>query len=216
MQSYYSKKLEDNNYDFKKWFIEDLVRQFGLTVCLRDEGDLSSENILEALKREDEERLDYLKRRLNAKIEPLASDEELLDFYKKELEEHTEKLGKAVARQARIKHAREKLNRMIENSKNYSDELITNIFHLADVQFTIIEEDAAWSVECHTREIEKYSNPQKCLENAKRYYAENIEAEKVSKEKTLEDISSFVRKADEYKSFIETIDKIMEEENVLS
>lgn len=162
--------LKDKNYDVKKWLLEDVVRLFGVCVIFRDRCEkLSQEQILEELKKDDEQRENYRQKDLNPVYPTMPTKEELRKAY-----EYSKKSKQQYEKQ--ILERREKVYKCIREfseirAKNLrsNDELINNLLEEAKRQLNILKDDVeydfAW---LQTEKAKNETFEQFCLKTKER------------------------------------------------
>lgn len=133
MPTGYTAALISKNFDLKKWLKEDVSRNFGMLVCLRDDGNLNEDEILNKL----ENNSSYYK---TAKNKCLEQIKHLKESDKKELEKEfllKQKQSKE-NREKRITEIKEevsKFNKVKQDlyniSKNASGEVLPNVLSFA-------------------------------------------------------------------------------------
>ena len=185
--------LKDRDFNLKKYLIEDMSRNFGMLVTLRDDSwELTEEQIFKVLE-------DSVKRCLSRPDETQLSEIE----YKKHLEKeyqsnrdfYKEKLTKATKTLEKVKEARKVLQ---EKSKITTNEIVKNAISETLHQIKIIEEDQNSYIDVAKKVLSKSFEAfererKKSLKYEKEFHKEYNEKEyKLSKER-LETYKEYVK-----------------------
>lgn len=141
-------KLKEKKYNVKDWLVEDVIRLFGITSCLRDYPSRNKKQIYKVLKEDDNRRNAEIERDLNPVYPKIVSDSKLKRIYKKVQKESTKRLWEYLAQKEKALLCREELDWIIEKN-NSNDELVVNLFRVAreqlDILMTDINDNINWT-----------------------------------------------------------------------
>lgn len=141
-------KLKEKKYNVKDWLVEDVIRLFGITSCLRDYPSRNKKQIYKVLKEDDNRRNAEIERDLNPVYPKIVSDSKLKRIYKKVQKESAKRLWEYLAQKEKALLCREELDWIIEKN-NSNDELVVNLFRVAreqlDILMTDINDNINWT-----------------------------------------------------------------------
>lgn len=139
MPTGYTRQLEETNFNLEKWFLESLVRNFGLCVSLRDDGFLTQNEILERLKTDIKEpikphkrneqelkaKFEENKKYLQAEIDRIKTAKVKYDETVAKVNQLEEKQGKSEMLAAIVEFAKQQLRVVADeyNTEYYEKEL---------------------------------------------------------------------------------------------
>lgn len=141
-------KLKEKKYNVKDWLVEDVVRLFGITGCLRDYPSRNKTQIYKALKEDDNRRNAEIERDLNPVYPKIVPDSQLKRIYKKTKKECTKHLWEYLAQKEKALLCRDELDWIIEKNKS-NDKLVVNLFRVAreqlDILITDVNDNIRWT-----------------------------------------------------------------------
>lgn len=218
MESYYTSKLKEKDYDLDKWLLIDLVRQFGVCYSIRDEKADTVADIVKLLSKYDEERKADLEKQLAeaSREHVIKSDDEIRKDMADMLASSEKILKRAEVEKEKVSKVREQLNTYIEKAKSVEDEsgLLNNLLKLADTQLEILEESVDWDIQYANNNIASVSDFNAYKNNLINTHAWIIN-QRANKEVELKDkINNFKSNADLYQWLGNTIKELSETVNV--
>lgn len=143
MPTGYTSSLEDKKYDIKSWLLEDVIRNFGVCVCMRDDGQLSKDDILAKLKKETansyhKKELDSHRKKLSEAL--IKTDKDWEEDYEKKFEYdmgyYQNEVAKVKKKSAIWDDVKAKL---LEYQEKAEGEIITNAIKFAIDQWDLVE-----------------------------------------------------------------------------
>lgn len=166
-------KLKEKKYNVKDWLVEDVIRLFGITVCLRDYPSKNKIKIYKLLKKDDDNRNNEIKMDLNPIYPKIVSDGQLQKIYKKRKKECEKRLWKYLEKKEKALTCIEELSWITEKN-NSNDDLVVNLFKVAREQLDILKADANDGIELAKLQLKGRYNS---FEDFKRYVEEEREKE---------------------------------------
>lgn len=180
MPTVLTERLKERKFNLVDWMLEDVIRLFGLTACLRDENkNLNKKQILKALKKYDEEKFKEREKELHPKYPPVLSERKLKKKYDKFIKRANKELKENI-------EAKEKIENCIKELKNiekgfvkadYTD-LVLGLLDTTKEQLVIAKE------ECES-EIDFLKELLKCQCTFEKY-KKNVEEKRRNEIKFLE------------------------------
>lgn len=141
-------KLKEKKYNVKDWLVEDVIRLFGITSCLRDYPSRNKKQIYKVLKEDDNRRNAEIERDLNPVYPKIVSDSQLKRIYKKVQKESAKRLWEYLAQKEKALLCRDELDWIIEKNKS-NDKLVVNLFRVAreqlDILITDVNDNIRWT-----------------------------------------------------------------------
>ena len=133
-------KLKEKKYNVKDWLVEDVIRLFGITSCLRDCPSRNKNAIYKQLKEEDNRRNAEIERDLAPSYPRIVPDSQLKRIYEKTKKECAKQLWEYLEQKEKVLLCREELDWIIEKN-NSKDALTVNLFRVAREQLDILTTD---------------------------------------------------------------------------
>lgn len=191
------------DFDLKRWMKETLVRQLGICCQLREEGNLSESEIVDALQKQYKKTLMYNEEKIkNYSVEVIPpSKEEALAQQKELIEQYTKKLAAAEKNLIEVKALCDKFNSVQYNGNN---DIVKGVLKLGKSQLDIMLEDVEWRVKSYEQTlsdaksdsfVEKYMD----VSNEVEYNKKRLEEYKI------QEVPNY---AELYKDFCKDIDSL--------
>lgn len=209
--NYYVERLKAKDFDVVKWLTEDVVRQFGIAVSLRDESNLSFEQILQKLEKFDEKTIeDMTKAATVLDEEPLSLEDMKKDFqenvvYYNKVNESAEKTKEVMLK------VKQQLDEMI--SKNTDrDMLICSVLAsgLKYIENEIQECDRTISQTSQYLD-QCYNNLDAYIQNRIDCHKQDIEYNEKKRLEALEELKNYERRAEIYKHLVDRLNDLASE-----
>jgi hypothetical protein len=187
MPTGYTYQLEELDYDLEKWLTEKLIRAFGLCCSLRDDGDLTEEQIIEALSP-----------KVGAKGDPpkMPSVRELRQNYNQRRRRLILRIANMRANKIKYDEAVAKLEKLEEVP--LKSELVNSVIAMAQSQLSLIASD--YNTEYYERELEKSFEDYCKLE--KESYGYRLEGYN-------EEVTTDTELLDTYKKYVSDVRELM-------
>lgn len=209
--NYYVERLKAKDFDVVKWLTEDVVRQFGIAVSLRDESNLSSEQILQKLEKFDKKTIeDMTKAATVLDEEPLS-----LEDMKKDFQENVVYYNKAKKSAEKTKEVMLKVKQQLDEmiSKNTDrDMLICNVLAsgLKYIENEIQECDR--TISQTSKYLDQcYNNLDAYIQNRIDCHKQDIEYNEKKRLEAVENLKNYERRAETYKNLVDRLNDLASE-----
>lgn len=149
MPTVLTERLKEKNFKLVDWMLEDVIRLFGLTTCLRDEDcDLNKKQILKALKKYDKEKIKERERELNPKYPPQLSERQLKKNYDKLIKRTNKELKESIEEREKIKQCIKELEKRAMSIiiADLTD-MVTGLISTTREQLDIAEKENKWNID---------------------------------------------------------------------
>lgn len=209
--NYYVERLKAKDFDVVKWLTEDIVRQFGVAVSLRDEKDLTSAEIFKKLEIDDNWNINQLTEKATAKTEsPLSLDELKKDFQENVVYYNKAKESAEKTKEVMLK-VKQQLDEMI--SKNTDrDMLICSVFAsgLKYIENEIQECDR--TISQTSKYLDQcYNNLDAYIQNRIDCHKQDIEYNEKKRLEAVENLKNYERRAEIYKNLVDRLNDLASE-----
>ena len=198
--------LKKKNYNLKDWILEDLIRQFGICISLRDDNyNMSKKDILKALQQRDDDSRKSIEKSLNQELPKELTKKELKEKFDKILKDSKNRIKEAKEQNIKYENVINELNK-ISYSYNGNDELVLNLFDMARKQLAILKDDIEWDIKYYTEKLEKCNNFDNFILDEKQTFLRSVERVKEEKLKAID--KKPLNYAEQYKKLIKLINNL--------
>lgn len=152
-------RLKKRNFKLSDWIVEDVIRVFGLCVCLRDEKyGLSKKQILKELKKYDKKNAKEREEKLNPKYPPVVSEKQSRQQYDKMVKRINKELVENIDLQGKVYTCIVDFKKIKESiPKREHTVMVENLIREVENQLNIAKDDVDWQVKWYKEQKKKYS-----------------------------------------------------------
>lgn len=177
MPTILTERLKERKFNLVDWMLEDVIRLFGLTACLRDEyKDFNKKQILKELKKYDKYKYEEREKELHPKYPPVLSERKLKKKYNKLIKRANKELQENIKAKENVEKCIEELDN-IEKRFNKADytELVVGLLETTREQLDIAQEGYEGEIECDKELLRENSTFEKYKRNQEKERKKEIE-----------------------------------------
>lgn len=203
MPTVLTERLKEKKFKLVDWMLEDVIRLFGICVCLRDEdSDLSKEQILKTLKKYDKEKFKEREKDLNPKYPPKLSERQLKKNYDKLIKRANKELKEKIEEREKINQCIKELEKRANSIviANLTD-MVTGLLETTKEQLDIAKKENEWNIDFLKNLLKSHSTFEKYKKNVEKQRKREIELLDLSKKEAQEQVAYSY--AEEYQKLVD-------------